>query len=92
MLTATASDGVTVRAHDEGRGPVILVLHPGMDDGSSWKRVAARLADRFRMLRLQRRQYRFDLPAGSTMAEEALDVRALVDAVGEPMLVVGHSS
>ena len=94
MITAQAADGSGVRALDEGRGPVVLILHGGMDDGSSWRRVAARLAPRFRVLRLHRRQYRSDLATGSacTMADEVEHVTALVRAIGEPMVVVGHSS
>ncbi len=94
MITAQAADGSSVRAFDEGHGPVVLILHGGMDDGSSWRRVASRLAPRFRVLRLHRRQYRPDLTVGSacTMAEEVEHVTALVRAIGEPMVIVGHSS
>ncbi|GAA4893893.1 pimeloyl-ACP methyl ester carboxylesterase [Stackebrandtia albiflava] len=94
LITATALDGTGVRAFDEGRGPVILFLHGGMDEGASWKKVAARLASRFRVLRLHRRQYRRDLKAreACTMAEEVAHVRALVESIDEPMLIVGHSS
>jgi pimeloyl-ACP methyl ester carboxylesterase len=56
MITTTAPDGSSVRAYDEGQGPVILFLHGGMDEGASWARVAARLRSRFRVLRLHRRQ------------------------------------
>lgn len=94
MITTTASDGSSVRAYDEGQGPVILFLHGGMDEGASWARVAARLRSRFRVLRLHRRQYRLDLKTGAacTMAEEVEHVRALVKLIDEPMLIVGHSS
>ena len=72
MITAQAADSRSVRALDEGRGPVVLILHEGMDDGSSWRRVAARLAPRFRVVRPHRRQYRLDLKSGSacTLADE----------------------
>jgi pimeloyl-ACP methyl ester carboxylesterase len=94
MITAQAADGSSVRAFDEGRGPVVLILHGGMDDGTSWRRVAARLVPRFRVVRLHRRQYRLDLKTGSacTMADEVEHVTALVHAIGQPMVVVGHSS
>lgn len=94
MITTTATDGSSVRAHDEGQGPVILLLHGGMDDGASWATVAARLRPRFRVLRLHRRQYRLDLKTGEacTMAQEVEHVRALVNLIDEPMLVIGHSS
>jgi pimeloyl-ACP methyl ester carboxylesterase len=94
MLTTTTADGTDVRAFDEGRGPVILVLHGGMDDGRTWRKVAAPLSARFRVLRLHRRRYRLDLPTRTppTIAEEVGDVLALVAAAGAPVLVVGHSS
>ncbi|MCO1660817.1 alpha/beta fold hydrolase [Pseudonocardia humida] len=94
MITTTAADGSSVRAYDEGQGPVILFLHGGMDEGASWARVAARLRSRFRVLRLHRRQYRQDLKTGDvcTMADEVEHVRALVKLIDEPMLIVGHSS
>lgn len=92
MLITKAADGSEVRAYDEGEGPAILVLHAGMDDGTRWARVAAKLAPRHRVIRLVRRQYRLDLPAPVTMAEEVAHVRAIVDQLDEPPLVVGHSS
>jgi pimeloyl-ACP methyl ester carboxylesterase len=91
MLTVTCADGTDIRAYDEGRGPVILVAHPGLDDGRSWAKVAAQLAPRFRVVRLHRRQYRLDLPPCS-MAREAEDVVAVATALGEPVVLVGHSS
>ena len=94
MIAAEAADGTSVRAFDEGHGRAVLILHGGIDDGSSWRRVAVRLAPRFRVLRLHRRQYRPDLKTGSacTMAEEVEHVTALVRAIGQPMVIVGHSS
>lgn len=94
MLTTTSADGTMVRAVDDGHGPTILVLHPGLDDGRSWQRVAARLAARFRVVRLHRRQYRLDRGAGTpcSMAQEVEDVLAITGMIGEPVLVVGHSS
>src|SRR5262245_11075602 len=93
VITTTAKDGTEVRAVDQGRGPAILIVHPGFDDGSSWHRVAARLADRFRVVRLHRRQYRLDLPGGPcAIDQEVDDVLALAGLIGEPVLVVGHSS
>lgn len=98
LLTATAADGTSVRALDEGEGRVILILHPGMDTGKSYTKVAAKLADRYRVIRLHRRQYRLDLKAdprrGSpcTVAEEVEHVLAVVKVVGEPVLLFGHSS
>ena len=98
LLIATAADGTSVRATVEGAGRVILTLHPGMDTGKSYARVAARLARRYRVIRLHRRQYRLDLKTdplrGSpcTVAEEVDHVLAIVEAVGAPVFLFGHSS
>jgi pimeloyl-ACP methyl ester carboxylesterase len=94
MITAVSADGTDVRAFDEGHGPVILIIHPGLDDGRSWQKVARRLAGRFRVVRIVRRHYRVDIPAAScySMAKEVEDVLALAELLGEPIVIVGHSS
>jgi pimeloyl-ACP methyl ester carboxylesterase len=94
VITTTSADGTTVRAFDEGQGRVILVLHPGLDDGASWKKVAACLTPRFRVVRLHRRPYRLDIPCDprTSIAHEIDDIRAVAAVIGERMLVVGHSS
>ena len=92
-ITAIAADGTDVRAVEEGHGPVILVIHPGLDDGRSWRKAAARLSPRFRVVRIVRRHYRMDIPAdGYSISREAGDVLALAQAIGEPMVIAGHSS
>lgn len=92
MITTTSADGTNVRAIDEGQGRVILVLHPGLDDGKSWSKVAARLAKGYRVVRLHRRRYRLDITSPCSIADEVDDVLAVAKLIGEPMLVVGHSS
>lgn len=92
MFTTTAPDGTEIQAADEGSGPTLLILHPGLDDGGTWAPVAKALADRYRVLRLHRRPYRLDLPTPATIADEVGDVLALAAAVRGPMVIVGHSS
>ncbi len=95
---ATAADGTGVWATVEGQGRVIIILHPGMDTGKSYARVAASLAKRYRVVRLHRRRSRLDLKADPvhrslyTVAEEVEDVLAAVQALGSPVLLYGHSS
>lgn len=93
-LRTASADGTDVRAHDEGHGPVILVLHAARDDGSSWARVAARLSHRFRVVRLHRRQHRVDLEAflPCSIATEVEDVLAVAQLTGTPVVLVGHSA
>lgn len=93
MLTAIARDGTTAQAWDRGAGKAILILHPGMDEGPSWFPVGDILAERFRVIIPHRRTYRTDLPpAADAIAAELDHIRALVQEIGEPALLVGHSS
>lgn len=94
VLTATSADGTDISGVDQGQGRVILILHPGLDDGASWHRVATRLATRFRVVRPHRRQYRFDLTAGQpfSIGQEVADVMAITKQLDGPILLVGHSS
>jgi pimeloyl-ACP methyl ester carboxylesterase len=93
----TSADGTDVRAYDEGHGPAVVMLGPGLDDGTRGKKIAAILATRFRVVRLHRRQYRLDLKADpklgspSSIAQEVDDVLAVVRAVGQPVVLYGHS-
>lgn len=92
MFTVSSTDGTEVRAYDEGQGQAIVMLHPGLDDGTRPKRLAALLTDRYRVLRLIRRQYRLDLkPRRTTIEQEVEDVVAVARALGGPVLLYGHS-
>lgn len=86
--------GMDMKFVDEGRGPVILIVHGGMGDSSAWARVVRPLTHRYRVLRLHRRQYRLDLVRAEpvTITEEVGDVLTLARTVGEPVLLCGHSS
>jgi pimeloyl-ACP methyl ester carboxylesterase len=93
-MTLTSPDGTEVKALAEGSGPTILIVHGGLDDGSSWQKVAAQLSPRFRVVRVVRRQYRVDLPPLSpySMDAEVDTVLTVADAIPGPMVIVGHSS
>ncbi|MFI7600910.1 alpha/beta fold hydrolase [Actinoplanes sp. NPDC049681] len=90
-MRATAIDRSVAQAVDEGHGRPILVIHGGMGDSSAWSRVTDRLRDRFRTVRLHRRQYRLDLPRPISMADEVEHVTAIAAELDHPVLV-GHSS
>ncbi|MBT2514565.1 alpha/beta fold hydrolase [Arthrobacter sp. ISL-30] len=92
MFTVISADGTEVQAQACGAGPTILILPPGMDDGAGYRKVAGALAERHRVIVLHRRQYRLDLPAGCSFADEVADVKAVVDLLGEKVLIFGHSS
>ncbi|MET0863661.1 MAG: alpha/beta hydrolase [Nakamurella sp.] len=94
MDIAQLSDGTAVVGTAEGAGPLILVVPPGSDDGSGWAAVARHLTDRFRVVRLHRRQYRLDVdnPTGFPLSVELEEVRTVIERFGPPILLVGHSS
>ncbi|KUH80792.1 MULTISPECIES: alpha/beta hydrolase [unclassified Mycobacterium] len=98
MLAVPSSDGVEVHAYDEGHGPAIVIVGPGLDDGTRTKKLSGLLAARFRVIRLHRRQYRLDLKRDpklggppATIADEVEDLLAIVRTVGESVLLYGHS-
>jgi pimeloyl-ACP methyl ester carboxylesterase len=91
-MHVTADDGTMAIAVDEGIGTPILVLHGGMGDDTTWSPVTDRLHQRFRTVRLHRRQYRLDLDGPPvTMAQEVEHVAAVARRLDSPLLV-GHSS
>lgn len=97
MHLTTAEDGVDVIGEIDGsdrRGGTIVVLHAGLDDGREWAKPAQRLAQWYRVIRPHRRSYRPELVSRGrfSIAQEALDVVALMDEQAEPVVLVGHSS
>ena len=90
-MRVKADDGSEAEAAEEGIGTPILVIHGGMGDKTVWSPVTDRLRDRFQTVRLQRRQYRMDLPRPVTMPQEVAHVRAIAGELDRPLLV-GHSS
>lgn len=96
MDTMLSIDGTDIRAYNQGGGPAILIVGPGLDDGRRTKRLASILARRFRVLRLHRRQYRLDLKADNpqpcSVAQEVDDVLTIAHHVGQPLVIYGHSS
>ena len=89
-------NGVTVTESgaEPGRGPAILLIHGGSNDGSAWSRVVEAMPGDLRTLRYDRYLYRTGPAAGgeAAMDREVDDVLAIADAVEGPLVVVGHSS
>ena len=70
------------------------MVHGGMSDASPWERVADTVAERFRVLLIHRQLYRLDRPVdlATAMSDQVGEVLAAVATVGEPCVLVGHSS
>jgi len=65
-----------------------------MSDESPWQRVAETMATRNRVLLIRRRLYRLDVPVRveTAMADQVSEVLTVASGLGEPCVIVGHSS
>src|SRR3569623_2454825 len=91
---AISADGTELHATDVGKGRPILIVHGGMQRAARWEATAELLANRWRCIALERRLYGLSGQPQSpySFAREAEDVAAMLEAVGEPAVLLGHSS
>jgi pimeloyl-ACP methyl ester carboxylesterase len=92
MISTVSADGTTAIATMKGSGPAILIVHPGLDDGTAWRKVSDILSGRFTVLNILRRQYRSDIHQRVSIDDEVGDVIAICEALQQPVVIVGHSS
>ncbi|MGO2683400.1 alpha/beta fold hydrolase [Microbacterium sp.] len=92
MISTLSADGTTAIAMEEGSGPAILIVHPGLDDGTAWRKVTDILAREFTVTNIVRRQYRDDIRRRVSIADEVADIAAICGALQRRVLIVGHSS
>jgi len=85
-------DGTRIAYEVSGQGPAILLVPGATADHTTWLTVAPLFARDFTVLAMDRRGYgeSGDAPAYA-IEREFEDVTAVVEAVGEPVDVVGHS-
>jgi len=71
-----ATEGARLRYRDEGRGPVVLLVHGWALDLQMWDALAAALCDEFRVVRMDRRG--FGLSSGvPDLERDIADLQAL---------------
>jgi pimeloyl-ACP methyl ester carboxylesterase len=89
-----SADGTEIATIDEGAGRPIVIVHGGSSRAVQWAAVARALARGFRVVRVERRLYGGSGTPRSphAMAREVEDVEAVLAQLGEPALLVGHSS
>jgi pimeloyl-ACP methyl ester carboxylesterase len=82
-----------ILSHDTtGSGPAVLLLHAGVADARMWEPQRAALAQAHRVIRCDLRGYG-DTPLSSEPYDNAGDVKALLDSLGErPVAIVGASA
>jgi pimeloyl-ACP methyl ester carboxylesterase len=79
---------------DDGEGDPLVLLHPGLADSRAWAANTPGLAERFRVLRPDRRGHARtpDVEGPITYGVMASDtVRFVEEVVGGPTVLVGHS-
>jgi pimeloyl-ACP methyl ester carboxylesterase len=93
METITSADGTTIGYEATGSGPPLLLVHGTTADHTRWAGILPQLQQHFTVHALDRRGRgaSTDDPEGYDILREAGDVAAVVDAIGQPVDVVGHS-
>jgi pimeloyl-ACP methyl ester carboxylesterase len=93
MRTVRTSTGATVSYEKYGSGPPLVLVHGSFSDhATNWEFVKPLLEKHFSLYALARRgRGETDATVGHAVDDEALDVATLVEAVGEPVFLLGHS-
>ncbi|NNF09618.1 MAG: alpha/beta hydrolase [Acidimicrobiia bacterium] len=92
MGHTTSKDGATIGWEASGAGPALLLVHGTTADHTRWAGVAPGFESEFTVVAMDRRGR-----GGSAdgpeydLQREAEDVAAVVEAIGGPVRVVGHS-
>lgn len=92
-VQARSADGTIIACEVLGEGPPLLAIHGTTADRRRWAPVREQLAEDFRMHLMDRRGRGLSSEEAGPyeLAREAEDIRAVVDAIGEPVLVLSHS-
>ena len=92
MEKVTSRDGTRIAFRRSGTGPALLLVHGATADHSRWAPILPRFEDDFTIYTMDRRGRggSGDTPEYDLM-REAEDVAAVVEAIGQPTFVLGHS-
>ncbi len=93
MKTLTSKDGTKIAFWRSGDGPPLLMVHGATADHSTtWRFVLPELEKRFTVYAMDRRGRGGSGNASKyELQREAEDIAAIVDSIGEPVSVIGHS-
>jgi pimeloyl-ACP methyl ester carboxylesterase len=92
MRTATSADGTSIGYTQSGSGPALLLVHGTTADHRRWDPLLPYFEPHFTVYAMDRRGRggSGDAP-GYHILREAEDVAAVVDDIGGPVSVLGHS-
>jgi pimeloyl-ACP methyl ester carboxylesterase len=92
MATITSKDGTRIAYSRSGSGPPLVLVHGTTADHTRWARVLPELEPHFTVYAMDRRGRGGSGDAADYAIErEFEDVAAVVDAIGEPVFLLGHS-
>jgi pimeloyl-ACP methyl ester carboxylesterase len=92
-LTVQSKHGVAISIQKSGSGPALLLVHgAALDSSVSWSLVLPSLTQHFTVYAMDRRGRP---PSGDatthTLAAEVEDLAAVIDSIGQPLTLLGHS-
>ena len=92
MQTVISKDGTEICFERSGNGPPLVLVHGTTADRTRWKPLLPQLEARFTVLAVDRRGRggSGDAP-GYAIEREFEDIAAVVDAIGQPCFLLGHS-
>ncbi len=92
MQTAISADGTDIGYWRQGDGPPLLLVHGALADRTAWIFIQPLLAEHFTVYAMNRRgREGSGEPAPHPIEREFEDIVAVVDEIGEPVHLVGHS-
>jgi pimeloyl-ACP methyl ester carboxylesterase len=91
-MQVASSDGTVISVRRSGSGPPLLLVHGTTADHQRWLPILPRFEQHFTVYAMDRRGRGGSGDAPDyELLREAEDVAAVVEAVGEPVFVLGHS-
>ena len=91
MQTTTSQDGTQIAYERTGTGPPSVFVHGSWTNHTAWRLVLPTLAQRFTVYALDRRGGQSDPYRDDHALECEFEDVVVVDMVGEPVHLVGHS-
>ena len=92
METITSTDGTPIAFEQTGGGPPLVLVHGTTADHTRWDTVRPAFEEHFTVYAIDRRGRGESGDAAEyNLEQEAEDVAAVVNAVDEPVVLLGHS-
>ncbi|MGH8532127.1 MAG: alpha/beta fold hydrolase [Gammaproteobacteria bacterium] len=93
MQRITSPGGVTVSYENYGNGPPLVLVHGAFSDHkTNWQFVKPLFEKQFTVYAMARRgRGETDTTEGHSLEDESRDVIAVIQSVGEPVCLLGHS-